>query len=63
MSDSVTEPKRMKLFVVGEVSADPGEWQSEHRLVIAESVEHARQLTDIKSPIVEVSMSLATVLI
>jgi hypothetical protein len=59
---SVSE-KRMKLFIAGEVSSDPAEWDhfGNCMLVLAESSEEALSITG-GMPVVEVCMDSPAVL-
>lgn len=59
MSDSITQTdKRLKLFVGGEVSADPREWKYYHELVLAETEEEAIEMMDAHCYAIEVDMTI-----
>jgi hypothetical protein len=63
MSNPIVEcEKRMKLFVVGEVSPNPDEWRSNHDLVIASDADEAREMIDYTVIVTEIPMDRAMVL-
>jgi hypothetical protein len=53
---------KLKLFVVGENSADPDEWGSKHAFVIAADAESAAKMAMTFGPAIEIPMNAPMVL-
>jgi hypothetical protein len=53
---SENEPKKLRLFVVGESSGDPDEWMAygERAIVVAHDEEEARSLVDFSNRVTEI---------
>jgi hypothetical protein len=58
---SENEPKKLRLFVVGESSGDPDEWSSytNRAIVIAHDEEEARGLVDFSNMVTEIVFTRA----